>query len=98
MAAWLRELSDGDWYQVGDNPPFEIIAIDVRTETVEVQYFDGTVAEIDFDSWTELAATPAAPPEDWSGAMDMDRDVYMDTSGPSQWDDPLDVLDHLYAR
>lgn len=97
MAGWLRELNVGDWYQVGTNPPFEIVALDVRSETIEVQYFDGTVAEIDFDSWTELAATPAAPPEDWSGAMDMERDVFMDVSRPSHWDNPLDHVD-LYAQ
>ena len=57
MAMWLHELSVGDWFQVGNNSPFEIVAIDLRAETVEVQYFDGTVAEIDFDSWIELAAT-----------------------------------------
>ena len=93
MAMWLHELSVGDWFQVGNNSPFEIVAIDLRAETVEVQYFDGTVAEIDFDSWIELAATPAAPPEDWSGAVDMERDVYLDVARPSHWDNPLDPVE-----
>ena len=79
--------------ETGSNSPFEIVAIDLRAETVEVQYFDGTVAEIDFDSWIELAATPAAPPEDWSGAVDMERDVYLDVARPSHWDNPLDHVE-----
>ena len=64
----------GQWYRGGGKEVFEVVAIDDADETVEVQYFYGTVTEIDFDSWNEqvrdelLDAVEA--PEDWSGSVD----------------------------
>ena len=43
----------GQWYRGGTNELFEVVAIDDKDETIEVQYFDGTVTEIDFDAWNE---------------------------------------------
>ena len=43
----------GEWYRGGTNELFEVVAIDDQDETIEIQYFDGTVAEMDFDSWNE---------------------------------------------
>lgn len=99
MADWLREIEVGEWYQAGDGTggePFEIVAVDVQNEVVLVQRYDGTLEEFDFDSWMELGARPVAPPEDWSGALDVEKsDAIMDNdlSGPGRWNDPLDLLD-----
>ena len=68
MAEWLREMSVGQWYQA-DAEPFEVVGVDARAEIVLVQHFDGTLGEIDFDSWAELNARPIPPPEDYSGAV-----------------------------
>lgn len=73
MAEWLREVSVGEWFTAGDET-FEIVGIDATAGIVLVQHFDGALAELDFDSWLELSARPCAPPEDCSGALDMDRD------------------------
>ena len=43
----------GQWYRGGTNELFEVVAIDDQDETIEIQYFDGTVTEIEFDSWNE---------------------------------------------
>ena len=43
----------GEWYRGGTNELFEVVAIDDQDQTIEIQYFDGTVAEMDFDSWNE---------------------------------------------
>lgn len=102
MADWLRGMAVGDWYQtpsMGDEA-FEIVAVDVENEVVLVQHFDGTLEEFDFDSWMEMGAQPAAPPEDWSGAMDVDRrDVMLgdDLGGTGRWEDPLDLLDQRHS-
>lgn len=96
MADWLRGMSVGQWYQAGDEDPFEVIAVDVRNETILVQHFDGTLADFDFDAWMELGARQAAQPEDWSGALDMDREDYgvdPDIIQIDRWSDPLDYLD-----
>lgn len=75
MAQWLQDVSVGEWY-VTDAEPFEIVGIDAKAELVLVQHFDGTLEEFDFDTWTELSARPAAPPEDYSGALDIDKIDY----------------------
>ena len=96
MAEWLREMSVGEWFEAGGEP-FEIVGVDTKAEVVLVQYFDGTLEEFDFDSWLELAARPSVPPEDYSGAMDIDREDYREDadspSGGGRWDNPLDLLD-----
>lgn len=97
MAEWLREMSVGQWYKA-EGEEFEIVGIDAQAEIVLVQHFDGTLEEFDFDTWLELNAMPCAPPEDYSGALDITRADYgMDTdeAGPraAHWDNPLDLLD-----
>lgn len=53
---WYRHLDKGRQFQV--------TAIDDEEDTVEIQYFDGDVEEIDLDSWYELDIEPIEPPED----------------------------------
>ena len=102
MADWLRGMAVGDWYQaasLGDEP-FEVVAVDVENEVVLVQHFDGTLEEFDFDSWMELGARPSAPPEDWSGAMDVDKrdsSFGVEDSSSGRWEDPLDLLDQRHS-
>jgi len=65
----------GDWYRNGLDELFEVVAIDDEDETIDVQYFDGTVTEIDLDEWNEQwregLLTSADAPEDWSGSVDV---------------------------
>ena len=52
--------------------------------TIEIQHFDGTVEELDFDdwaaSWHDREIETAAAPEDWSGSVDMDAEDDAGTS------------------
>lgn len=68
----------GEWYRGATNELFEIVAIDMEDETIEIQFFDGSVTEMDFDSWQEQLRDDliegADAPEDWSGAVDVDSD------------------------
>ena len=85
----------GQWYRGGTNELFEIVAIDAQDETIELQYFDGTIAEMDFDSWNEqlldgLIETADAP-EDWSGSVDVgaeDLDREFEDHARAAWTDP----------
>jgi len=67
----------GQWYCNASDERFEIVAIDAADESIEVQYFDGSIAEMDFDSWNDQlldgALELADAPEDWSGSVDIDR-------------------------
>lgn len=85
----------GNWYKSTLGDTFEVVAYDSEEETVEIQYFDGTVEELDIDEWQELVLTPAAEPEDWSGSMDMDLEDYgvdLEAGGYDDWSNPLDRL------
>lgn len=101
MADWLHGVSVGDWFQAGvgtGGEPFEVVAVDIENEVVLVQHYDGTLEEYDFDSWMELGARPAAPPEDWSGAMDVEKSEVRDTdTRGDRWEDPLDLLDQRFS-
>src|SRR5271155_5856245 len=82
----------GEWYRGGTNELFEVVAIDHQDESIEIQYFDGTVAEMDFDSWNEQLLDEmieaADAPEDWSGAVDVeaeDLDREFEDNGRASW-------------
>lgn len=87
----------GQWYRGDTNQLFEVVAIDDQDETIEIQYFDGTVTEVDFDSWNEQLLDElidmADAPEDWSGAVDveaedLDRDI--EDNARTVWSAPND--------
>src|ERR1700675_3515660 len=63
----------GQWYRGSTNELFEVVAIDDQDQTIELQYFDGTVTEMEFDAWNEQLLDRmldvADAPEDWSGAV-----------------------------
>jgi len=85
----------GDWYADRQGTLFEVVAIDPDDGTLEVQYFDGTVEELDADSWEEMRPKPTEPPEDWSGSMDVEREDYgvdLDEGDRGLWANPLDDL------
>jgi len=63
--------SVGDWYRNQQQKTFEIVAYDHDEGTVEIQYFDGDLEEIELDAWKDLELEPIDPPEDWSGPFDV---------------------------
>ena len=88
----------GQWYQRPGRSVFEVVAIDEQAETIELQHFDGTVDELDMESWNRLIIQAAEPPEDYSGSLDLEeRDDYEAKAGDvthQDWADPLEFLDH----
>ncbi len=93
MAAQLRPVV-GDWYLTPTGETFEVVAFEPEEETVEIQYFDGSVEELDLDSWLELGAETAQPPEDYSGSLDLAREDYdFDDRAGGVMFNPLDELD-----
>lgn len=68
----------GDWYRTRGGALFEVVAIDEDDATIEIQYFDGTVEEMDREDWVaqwdEGLLEAAEAPEDWSGSVDVDAD------------------------
>jgi hypothetical protein len=66
----------GEWYRQHGDQLFEVVAVDEEAGTIEVQYFDGTVEEMELDDWKEQwkagALQSADAPEDWSGSVDVE--------------------------
>jgi len=86
----------GHWYRRINGNLLKIVAIDDDDGAIEVQYFDGTIDEIDIDTWNGMLLERVGPPEDWSGSVDMDpEDFSGDDSGeiPAGYHDPLEFLD-----
>ncbi|HKZ72821.1 MAG TPA: DUF6763 family protein [Steroidobacteraceae bacterium] len=68
----------GAWYRQTGSATFEVVAIDDDDGTIEIQYFDGTVEEMDFEDWESQwddgGIEAAEAPEDWSGSVDVEPD------------------------
>ena len=79
----------GDWYKntVGDT--FEIVAQDDDDDTLELQYYDGTLEELDRETWESMHPEPIEPPEDWTGSMDLSRE---DAQNPDSWGETEDWM------
>jgi len=95
----------GNWYQL-EGERFEVVAIDEDDATIEIQYFDGTVEEMDFEDWgahcENRALEQVGAPEDWSGSVDVDPDEESPSSPRGAEPDlqarSLDDLDLFEAR
>lgn len=86
----------GHWYRRPNGRLFEIVAIDDADGTLEIQYFDGTLGEIDLETWPDLILEPVDPPEDTSGSLDMDFDddeAEGDGAGRRDWLESLDYVE-----
>ena len=68
----------GEWYRLRGGELLEVVAFDEAEGAIEVQYFDGTVEELELGDWNSRfssgAIIEADAPEDWSGSADQDRD------------------------
>ena len=66
----------GDWYETASGEGFEVVALDADEGTLEIQYFDGAIEELEIETWLELELVPIEPPEDYSGSLDISREDY----------------------
>lgn len=83
----------GSWYETIHGEQLEVVASDPDDDSIEVQYFDGAVEELDQEQWDETILAAIEPPEDYSGSLDMDREDYgrdYDSAGRGLWGNPLD--------
>jgi hypothetical protein len=66
----------GEWYRHSGGSLFEVVAKDEDDGTIDIQYFDGTLEEMDVEDWEsqwdEGAIEAAEAPEDWSGSVDIE--------------------------
>ena len=66
----------GNWYRIQGSDSFEVVAFDEDDGSIELQYFDGTVEEMDLEDWRASQESGALEeieaPEDWTGSVDVD--------------------------
>ena len=75
----------GKWYEnLEDGEVFQVLSVDEDSELIELQYEDGDVEEVDYETWQELDLDLTEEPEGWTGA-DEDEDDEDD-----DWDEDED--------
>lgn len=83
----------GNWYrneETGND--FEVVALDEDAQTIEIQYFDGEVEELELDTWYELPLEAIEAPEDWSGPFDEVEGDDLDYDDDEELSDEDDLL------
>jgi hypothetical protein len=83
----------GQWYEsLDDEEVFQVLSVDEDAELIELQYEDGDVEEIDYETWQELDLDLTEAPEGWTGSDDDDEDDDFDDDEDEDddWDDDED--------
>ena len=84
------EPAAGQWYEnLEENESFRVLSVDEDAETVEIEYLDGDIEEVDLDTWAELDLDKIDQPEGWTGSAQDDDDDDDD-------DDDEDDLDETW--
>lgn len=87
----------GQWYEsLEDEETFQVLSVDEDSELIELQYEDGDVEEIDYETWQEFDLELTEEPEGWSGSDeddDEDEDEEEFDEDDDDWDDDEDEDD-----
>lgn len=89
------------WYHQAEKAQrFLVTAIDGHSDTVEIQYFDGTLDEFDMSTWYAMAVEAVEAPEDWTGPVDMDDLGSIDAEMSAEdWESPYnEEMEKLNAQ
>jgi len=86
----------GQWYEsLEDEETFQVLSVDEDSELIELQYEDGDVEEIDYETWQELDLDLTDQPEGWSAADDDEEEDEdeLDDEDDDDWDEDDDEDD-----
>ena len=82
------------WYKTSNGDMFEVVAFDEQDDAIEIQYLDGSLEELDEDTWESLNPRIIDPPhEALADAYDEDGDEdYNEVadSGDMDWSGAFD--------
>lgn len=99
MASTIKHPKEpiiGLWYKDLDSDTiFEVVAIDKTENSIEIQYFDGNIAELDWEVWLKMEIREIPQPEDWSGPYELDKEdgIYQANEGHSSSPKSIDDID-----
>jgi hypothetical protein len=86
---FARTPQIGSWYASSYlQSIFEVVAIDDDQGTIEIQYENGDLDELEFDEWQTGRFLKACPPDDAQGAFGV--------STEDDWEDDLQPESPLY--
>ena len=90
MVTALCNPEIGLWYRDIQNRLFEVVALESE-DAIEVQYYDGDVAEYDRESWDLLCVNIVSEPGVSLGFNDemLDEDVLADKLKTISWDNVI---------
>ena len=64
------EPIEGNWYHHLDRDlDFMVVDVNEKEGTVDIQYFDGDIEELEMEEWEEMDLEDIEPPEDWTGPL-----------------------------
>lgn len=92
MASYFPPV--GVWYKDNETGQrFEVVAIDEKYKTIEVQFYDGNISEYDIESWGTLKISEIETPEDvmpsfeeYGGSIDHEMDFLIQGN-------PIDMIE-----
>lgn len=65
----------GNWYHDRQRDlVFEVVAIDDRDKTVEIQHFNGDIEDIDMEVFAAMPLRRTSQPEDWTGPYEIEEE------------------------
>ena len=83
------EPAVGQWYEnVEEDETFRVLTVNEDSETVEIEYLDGDIEEMDIEAWHEMDLEQTEEPEGWSDDADEDED-----DEDEDWDEDEDEED-----
>lgn len=83
MSTSMRPII-GQWYKdMATEECFRVVADDEENDSIEVQYTNGDISGLDYNSWLDAGYEEIESPEDWSAPFD---DVENDDLGYSDPD------------
>lgn len=86
----FRAPEIGGWYiDLQLNQHFEVVAFDDHERTIEIQYVDGELSEVDMEGWRQMSVESAAAPEDWSASYEVSREDGPFEEMSNSMNDPL---------
>ena len=69
------------WYKTSSGDIFEVVAVDPQEDSIEIQYLDGSLEELDSDAWHSVEPKVIDPPheamgDDYEERADFEEDYH----------------------
>ena len=62
---------EGNWYcRLDKEEDFMVVDVNEKVGTVDIQYLDGDIEELDTEEWNEMDLEEIEVPADWRGPLD----------------------------